>query len=129
MRPWTTYACAALLLAACTPLSSPETTREEDQEALARLEAEARALASAGPCARPGDCRAAPVGARACGGPRTHLVYCAGTTDTVALFRKLDRLRRAEEAFNVKHGVFSTCDLAGPPDTELVAGSCRARTR
>lgn len=129
MRPWILPAFAALALAACVSALSTETTEAEDQAELARLEAEARALASPDGCAQPGDCRSAPVGAKACGGPRTYVVYCAGTTGTTALFRKLEQLRRAEAAFNEKHGKFSTCDFATPPQTELAGGTCRARPR
>jgi hypothetical protein len=122
-------ACAALVLAACVSALSPEATEAEDQAELARLEAEARALASPDGCAQPGDCRSAPVGAKACGGPRGYVVYCAATTDTVALFRKLEQHRRAEAAFNEKYGKFSTCDFASPPQTELAGGTCRVRAR
>lgn len=122
-------ACAALVLAACVSALSPETTEAEDRAELARLEAEARALVRPDGCAQPGDCRSAPLGAKACGGPRTYVVYCAATTDTVALFRKLERHRRAEAAFNEKYGMPSTCDLASPPQTELAGGTCTARAR
>jgi hypothetical protein len=123
-------ACAALALtAACVSALSPETTEAEDQAELARLEAEARALVDTVGCTQPGDCRSAPVGAKACGGPRTYVVYCASTTDTAALFRKLEQHRRAEAAFNRKYGRPSTCDVAMPPQTELAGGTCRARTR
>ncbi len=123
-------ACAALALAtACVSALSPEPTEAEDQAELARLEAEARSLVDPGGCARPGDCRTAPVGVKGCGGPRTHVVYCASTTDTTALFRKLEQLRRAEAAFNEKYGRPSTCDIVPPPQTELAGGTCRAQAR
>jgi len=128
MKVRTKAACAAsFLLAACISVVLPGPSREEDQAELARLEAEARALANPDGCSRPGDCRSAPVGARACGGPRTHLVYCAATTDTLELARRLEKLRRAEEAFNLRHGIVSTCDARLPPQTELVGGTCRAK--
>ncbi len=130
MRPWMLPACAALALtAACVSALSPETTEAEDQAELARLDAEARALVDTDGCTQPGDCRSAPVGAKACGGPRTYVVYCASTTDTAALFRKLEQHRRAEMAFNRKYGHASTCDLPVPPQTELAGGTCRARAR
>jgi hypothetical protein len=90
------------------------------------LEAEARALARTDGCSGGAACRVAPVGWRACGGPRDYVAYCATSTDTVALFTKLDELRRAEEAMNQESGAISTCEFRMPPDTELRAGSCRA---
>jgi hypothetical protein len=91
-----------------------------------RLEAEARALARTSGCERASQCRTAPLGSKACGGPRTYLVYCSLTTDSAALFRKLDELRRAEEVRNRREGAVSTCEMALPPQVEVVGGSCRA---
>ena len=60
-------------------------------------------------------CRPAPVGWRACGGPRSYVVYCRASTDTVALLRKLDELKRAEMEYNDREGVVSTCEMRTPP--------------
>ncbi|MBN1208668.1 MAG: hypothetical protein JXB05_27655 [Myxococcaceae bacterium] len=40
------------------------------------LESQARSLAVAEGCSDASSCKAAPVGAMACGGPRDYLVYC-----------------------------------------------------
>lgn len=98
---------------------------EGDQPKIARLEREARAIAKTTGCHSASACRTAPVGARSCGGPRTYLVYCAATTDTVALFRKLRELETAEKAYNEKSGLMSTCEMRIAPRTVLEAGSCR----
>jgi hypothetical protein len=70
-------------------------------------------------------CRTAPVGWRSCGGPRTYLVYCAASTDTVALFRKLAELEKAERAYNLRSGMMSTCEFRMPPTVKLQGGRCR----
>lgn len=98
------------------------------QERVARLEAEARALVKAEGCAASGQCRAAPVGSRPCGGPRTYVAYCSATTDSVALYRKLDELKVAEDAHNQAAGMASTCEFRTPPDVTSQGGSCRATT-
>lgn len=90
-------------------------TNKADQTHLTRLEREARALAKTEGCGSVGACRTAPVGWRGCGGPRTYLVYCAATTDTVALFRKLAELEAAEKEYNAKTGMISTCEMRLPP--------------
>ena len=90
-----------------------------------RLEQEARALAKTEGCTSTSACRTAPVGWRGCGGPRTYLLYCATTTDTVALFRKLKELEDAEKAYNAKSGMMSTCEFRMPPGTKLEGRSCR----
>jgi hypothetical protein len=102
-------------------------TTPDPRPRLARLEQEARALAKLDGCATAGDCRTAPVGWRGCGGPRTYLVYCAATTDTVALFRKLAELEQAERAYNASTGMMSTCELRMPPAVRLDGRSCRER--
>jgi hypothetical protein len=108
--------------------AAPGSAQETDQEGIQRLEREARALARTDGCQSGGDCRAAPVGVRPCGGPREYVVYCARTTDSVALYRKLDELARAERAYNVKQGLFSTCEFRTPPRVVASGGSCRAAT-
>ena len=99
---------------------------QDDSTRIAMLEAQARVLARTEGCREGGQCRMAPVGSRPCGGPRTFLPYCAATTDSAALFRKLAELARAEEAFNRERGLASTCELRQPPLPELAGGVCRA---
>lgn len=114
------------------PVSEPSHRRDQpiadadtgERATLARLEREARALASTSGCRSAGDCRSAPVGARACGGPRSYLTYCAATTDTVALFARLQALETAEQAYNRHSGMMSTCEMRLPPATALVGGRC-----
>ena len=100
-------------------------TNVEMQERLSRLEREARALAHTDGCDSLAQCRTAPVGWRSCGGPRTYLVYCAATTDTAALFRKLAELEAAEKEYNLRSGLMSTCIMREPPRVSFRAGSCR----
>jgi hypothetical protein len=104
--------------------ASPD-TGPDDRPRLVRLEQEARALVKTEGCTSASACRTAPVGWRGCGGPRTYLLYCATTTDTVALFRKLKELENAEKAYNAKSGMMSTCEFRLPPGTKLDGRSCR----
>ena len=100
-------------------------TNVELQERLSRLEREARALAHTDGCDSLAQCHTAPVGWRSCGGPRDYLVYCAATTDTVALFRKLAELEAAEKEYNVQSGLMSSCVMRQPPRVSLRGRSCR----
>ncbi len=102
-------------------------TAPSDSVTIARLDREARALARTDGCGDAGACRTAPLGHRPCGGPREYLVYCARTTDSVALFRKLDSLQRAEMARNAASGAMGTCDFREPPAVTASGGQCRAR--
>ena len=98
----------------------------DDTARLAQLERDARALVRSTECGAASSCRTAPLGWRACGGPRDYVVYCAATTDTVALLRKLDELERAEKAYNEREGMVSTCEMRLPPSVGLQGGSCTA---
>jgi hypothetical protein len=100
--------------------------RLDDTVRLARLEREARALLSTTGCQSAASCRTAPVGARGCGGPRSYVVYCPASTDTVALLRKLEELKRAEMEYNERAGVVSTCEMRMPPAVAVQGGSCVA---
>ena len=104
----------------------PRDTTPDARPRLARLEQEARALAKTEGCASVGACRSAPMGWRGCGGPRTYVVYCAATTDTVALFKKLAELEQAEREYNATAGMMSTCEFRMPPSVKLEGRSCRA---
>ena len=108
--------------------AAQDTAQETEQDRIQRLEREARALARADGCQSAGDCRAAPVGHRPCGGPREYVVYCARTTDSAALYRKLDQLARAERDYNTRQGLMSTCEFRTPPRVVSSGGSCRAAT-
>jgi hypothetical protein len=132
-RAWRVAVVATALVAACaTPAQRgsdsalAEKAAGDDTARIARLEREARALANTSGCDAASSCRTAPVGVRGCGGPRDYLVYCAATTDSTALMRKLDELARVEAAYNEREGVVSTCQLRLPPPVTVSGGRCVA---
>lgn len=99
--------------------------RSADSARVAQLEHDAVALAKTTGCSSDDQCRNAPVGIKACGGPRYYLKYCAATTDSIALFRALARLDTAERAYNAKYHIVSTCQMILPTRPHVVAGACR----
>jgi hypothetical protein len=132
---------AALIVSACVqpppngsvpgdstppPASAQPGTQEADWAAILRLEDQAKAIAKTSSCSSVSECRTAPVGNRACGGPRYYIAYCSAATDSVALFRKLDEVARAEDAYNRKYQLASTCEFRMPPPLALSGGECRA---
>jgi hypothetical protein len=98
--------------------------QKADWGQIVALEDQAKALVKAGGCNSTAQCRTAAVGSRACGGPRYYLVYCAQSTDSAALFRKLDAVAAAEREYNQRYNLVSTCEFRMPPNVGLVAGSC-----
>ena len=127
---------AAAAVAACSPRSpgggngaaaSDSASRvESDSARRARLARAARSLARTEGCTGSEQCRVAPLGHRACGGPRDYLAYCALTTDSAVLFGKLEEVARAEDAYQRANGVVSTCEMRLPPAAGLSGGRCAA---
>lgn len=101
--------------------------QKADWAQIVALEDQAKALVKAEGCSSAAQCRTAPVGSRACGGPRYYLVYCSATTDSAALFRKLDAVAAAEREFNIHYKIMSTCEFRMPPTVALSGGSCQAQ--
>ena len=101
--------------------------QKADWEQIVALEDQAKALVKSEGCNSAAQCRTAPVGSRACGGPRYYLVYCSATTDSAALFKKLDAVAAAEREFNMHYKVVSTCEFRMPPTLALSGGSCQAQ--
>ena len=101
--------------------------QKSDWDQILALENEAKALVTANGCSSAAQCRTAPVGSRACGGPRYYLVYCSKSTDSAALFRKLDAIATAEREFNRRYQLASTCEFRMPPTVGIVGGVCQAQ--
>jgi hypothetical protein len=125
--------CAQAPVAGADPGDNPSSganvaagTQEGDWAAIVKLENEAKAIAKITGCTS-SECRSAPVGSKGCGGPRYYIPYCAKTTDSVALYGKLEEVARAEKAYNTKYRIVSTCEFRLPPTVEAVGGSCVAR--
>lgn len=129
-----------ILIAACTQVPTNGSARpgddtkfvltgdqKADWDQILAIEERAKALVRPDGCASDDQCRSAAVGSRACGGPRYYLVYCARTTDTVALSKKLEEVAAAERAYNVRYHIASTCEFRMPPSVGLVGGACAAR--
>ena len=134
---WVTM--AVLVVGGCTkaPISAnpPDTSaspgsnagisgnQESDSAAILKLEEQAKSIVRTAGCST-SECKAAPVGSRACGGPRYYLPFCTKTTDSVALYGKLAEIAKAEQAYNRKYQIVSTCIFQMPPSVEASGGSC-----
>ncbi len=99
--------------------------QKADWAQIVALEDRAKALVKADGCSSAAQCRTARVGSRGCGGPRYYLVYCSLTTDSAALFRKLDAIAAAEREYNTHYQIMSTCEFRMPPTVALSGTSCR----
>jgi hypothetical protein len=139
MSHWIRCFAIAAGLGACAPAgpgSPPDPGAGKivftgDQQAdfaqITALEDQAKALVKSEGCSNEAQCRTAPVGSRACGGPRYYLVYCSATTDSAALFKKLDAVAAAEQEYNRHYNLASTCEFRMPPKVAVSGGSCQAQ--
>lgn len=130
-------ALIAAVAAACSPppasLDPPggrgnnSAAQEADWALILQLETQAKALAKTGGCTASSDCRSAAVGQKACGGPRYYLPWCAKSTDSAALYSKLAEITKAEQAYNQKYQITSTCEFRVAPIVVASGGSCVAQ--
>jgi hypothetical protein len=135
-------AAAGLIAVACTQASIPADgsaktppgndagvsgTQQTDWAAIEQLEKQAKAIAKTEGCSTSSQCRSAPVGSKGCGGPRYYIPWCAKTTDSAALYARLDEVVAAERAYNKKYNIVSSCEYRVAPTVEVVAGACTAR--
>ena len=98
--------------------------QQTEWNAIEALEAESKAIAKIEGCAASSACRTAPVGSRACGGPRYYIPWCSVTTDSAALYAKLAKVAEAEQAFNRKYSLASTCEMRLAPAVVSSGGIC-----
>ena len=101
--------------------------QKTDWAQIVALENQAKALVKPDGCSSSDQCRTAPVGSRACGGPRYYIVYCAQTTDSAALFATLKEVSAAEKEYNKRYQLVSTCEFRMPPKIALIGSSCQAQ--
>lgn len=132
-----TAALSIAIVGACSPPAASidppggpgknSAAQEADWAGILQLETQAKALAKTEGCTSSGDCRSAPVGQKACGGPRYYIAWCAKSTDSAALYSKLAEITKAEQAYNQKYQIVSTCEFRVAPAVVSSGGSCVAQ--
>jgi len=81
-------------------------------------------LAKTTGCASASDCQTLPVGRKACGGPRTYVVFCSKSTNVAQLKAKIAELDRLDLA--AAKNTVSDCMMVMQPRVTLSGGACRA---
>ncbi len=72
-------------------------------------------------------CRVIAFGAKACGGPKTYLVYSNLQTNENKLKRLVNKYNFLEEKINKENNIMSDCIFVGEPKVTLVSGMCRIK--
>jgi hypothetical protein len=118
----------AVLVGAVSLLAGCGSGADDLRNEAVRMETEAWGLVHA-ECAGATDCAAAPVGAKACGGPRDYWVYCRTATDEAALLAKLEQARLLEARYNELTRSGWDCGLThAPAEFSIENGRCAVKS-
>ncbi|MDP3360059.1 MAG: hypothetical protein Q8S41_12015 [Lutibacter sp.] len=108
----------------CT--NNTEFTKEEDLAELTAFREEIELLVDSGVCSENSGCDYIAFGSKACGGPKTYLVFST-SINVELLQRKVETYNALENSFNKKWGIISDCSVPTPPENvTCIAGKCSA---
>lgn len=108
----------------CT--NNTEFTIEEDLDELAALQEEIELMVDSGVCSENSNCDYIAFGSKACGGPKSYLVFST-SINVELLQQKVATYNVLENSFNKKWGIISDCSAPAPPlDVTCIAGKCTA---
>lgn len=122
-RPCCSSLVVLLLFAGCEFLNLDKGSQDNDLE---KLELRIHALIGDAEASTLRQCRTVGFGAKACGGPKTYLVYSITATDESELLPLVLRYNALDDERNRRLGLGSDCAFVTPPDTALVGGRCVA---
>lgn len=112
------------IVSGCT--NNTESSQEEDLAELATLQKEIELLVDSGVCSENSNCDYIAFGSKACGGPKTYLVF-SSSIDVALLQQKVATYNALDDAFNQKWGIISDCATPSPPIiVECINGKCVA---
>ena len=94
------------------------------EDSLVGRRAAVLALVSKPRCERVDQCRAAPLGAKPCGGPWSYVVFSTATTDSVRLAKAAAEYTALEVDQNRRAGVVSECQFVTAPKLSCSQGYC-----
>ena len=108
----------------CT--STTELGKEDDLAELNNLKEEIELLVDSDICSENSDCDSVAFGSKACGGPKTYLVFST-SINVEMLQQKVATYNALEDAFNKKWGIISDCSVIMPPTSiQCINGKCTA---
>lgn len=117
-------ACGVIVVALAAACSVAGERPSGDADGLARRKADVQALIGEPSCNSVAQCRAAPLGAKPCGGPWSYAVYSTVTTDSSALAAAISRYNAHENELNRREGRVSDCRFVAPPRLDCADGRC-----
>ncbi len=114
------------ILLAVSGCESTENLQQIDRKELNRQLEEIKDLIARESCDEENSCDYIAVGSKACGGPKTYLLF-SSTVNSEKLENLVAEYNKAEADYNQKYGIRSDCMLVTPPErVECVNGKCEA---
>ncbi len=105
----------SLVTFSCNDDDTNETTQEQDELEINQMFTEIENLAASATCDNETVLGFTSYGHKACGGPVGYLVY-SSSIDVEDFLNKIEAHRAAQEAYNNKWGISSTCEAPIPPN-------------
>ena len=114
----------ALLAIVFACSNNSENSQVQDKNELNNLKTEIEQLVSSATCSENSNCDFIAFGSKACGGPKSYLVF-NNSIDVDLLKEKVLTYNDLEAAFNIKWGIISDCMAVAPPSNiECINGKC-----
>lgn len=112
------------ILLSVSGCESTENSQQVDRKELDHHLEEIKDLIARESCSEENQCDYIAVGSKACGGPKTYLLF-SSSIDRQKLEELVENYNKAEAGYNQKYGIVSDCMLVTPPERiECVNGKC-----
>ena len=107
---------ATILLLSCEQNEkiNSNSNQELDHKILLDLFSEIETIADSYSCEDEGEWFFTPYGSKPCGGPMGYIPY-SNQIEIPQFLEKVNKYTNAEELFNIKWGIISTCDITPEP--------------
>jgi hypothetical protein len=102
------------------------TPTDEDQQ-LVQLAKNIEEFAKNKACTGGDNCRSMPMGAKACGGPTSYIIYSLSKTDEKLLTEKVKQYTDFQKELNIKYNRISDCSFLLPPMVDCLNGVCASK--
>lgn len=93
-----------------------DTSQETENQNLTKMHTEiiSASMVNSSPCSSPAEWSFTAIGSKACGGSTGFIAYSLKINVTEFL-KKVENYTKAQDAYNKKWGIFSTCNIIIPP--------------
>lgn len=98
-----------------------------DDNKLVQLGKEIEEFAKNKACTNGDGCRTMPMGAKACGGPTSYVIYSLSKTDEKQLAEKVKQYTDFQKELNIKYNRTSDCLFLSPPTVDCLNGVCTSK--